>query len=109
MAVRKVTKTVEEWMATCPRCGKEYLLGKIAHDPNEPCRDCWPAEQVEKARSENSFLVGAVVTEFRISEDYKTDLESVRVRASDGRLFDVTVRRSYDDEDRGLDVDEVKP
>lgn len=118
MSVWKVTRTVEEFWNICARCGKEYKLQcdpeKVPLDTTEPCREnwcreCWLANAAEKARDELAYLVGSVVTEFRISENYRADLESIRIRASDGRMFDVSVRRSYGDEDRGLDVEEVKP
>lgn len=117
MSVRKVTRTVEEFWDICARCGKEYKLAwnpeKVPLDTTEPnhedwCRECWLLEASKKAREDLAFLVGSSVVEFRIVGGYCTKLDSIRLRVSDGRLFDV----SGVDDLNGmtiLDVEEVKP
>ena len=118
MATRKVMKTVEEFWNTCARCGKEYMLSgdpeKVPIDQTAPCHgdwcgECRVAEYAETARAEYAYLIGSVVVDFRLTNDYMADLESIRIRSADGRLFDVSEFKSYDDAWRGLDVEEVKP
>ncbi len=117
MAVRKVTRTVDEFWDICTRCGKEHKLlcdpEKVPLDTTEPnhedwCRECWLVEASLKAREDLAFLVGSSVVEFRIVGGYCTKLDSIRIRASDGRLFDVSGFVGSDGMTT-LSVDEVKP
>jgi len=106
MAVRKVTRTVEEWYATCSRCGKETRVESGSVSVPSLCYECRCVESEEKFQAAHTHLVGAVVTEARSDGGAYPDLSAIRIRSTDGRLFDVDVSSG---EEPILDVMEVNP
>ena len=89
MAVRKVTKMVEEWYANCSRCGREMRVESGSVSVPSLCSGCQCVEADDKFRAEHSHLIGAVVKEFGTTGGRFPDLSAIRLCASDGRMFDV--------------------
>jgi len=106
MAVRKVTRTVEEWYANCSRCGKETRVESGSVSVPSLCYECRCAEAEEKFQAAHAHLVGSVVVEVRSDGGAYPDLSGIRIRSTDGLLFDVDVSSG---EEPILDVTEVKP
>ncbi len=109
MTVRKVTRTVEELWTNCIGCGTDMPI----RDPGSAekpllCYCCACKKADAEIRTEHSYLVGAVVTEFSTTGTIYPDLAKIRVRSSDGRLFDVSGLADSDG-NASLEVEEIKP
>ena len=105
------TKTTETkwWTWNCPGCGREQRIDASCNakpSGNDSCYGCRSRNRKEQVAKEHEFLVGSEVVEIGVGEHTCDDMDRLRLRANDGRLFDVSCGYG---ECPSLDVEEVKP
>lgn len=109
MAVGTKTTETKWWTWICPVCGKEQRRDascNLLPVGNEVCFACECNARKERAVALLRFLDGSEVVEVGVGEHSTDNLDRIRLRTKDGRLFDVTPGSG---ECPDLDVDEVKP
>lgn len=105
------TRTTETtwWTWDCPSCGREQRRDASCNEKprgNEPCFTCECNARKARVSAAHKFLDGAEVVGIGVGEHSADDLDRIRLRTPDGRLFDVSCTTG---ECPSLDIEEAKP